>query len=249
MLGAIMQNPLREPRVTCEVCTGPVDGRYLRCYRCNQDAALSGVPVARRVVPLTYTRVGEQADNDMYRYKDRRMSFQQRHESSSYQRLLVLLAGFVTAHSACLEHVATLPVTRMTTVASLSGRQGSHPLTDLATILPKQWERVGLAPADVPEEERRKTRSNHFSVLDSPAVVGQHVVVFDDTWVSGGHAQSAAATVRCAGAAEVSIVVLARRIDSKFRPKQLEHALTRMFEPREYNLDICPVTGGNCPMV
>lgn len=248
MLGAVMQNPLRETRVTCEVCTGPVEG-YRRCYRCNRDAARSDIRVASRVVPLTYACVGRQADNDMYRYKDQ-MPPQQRRGNLSYQRLLVLVAGFVAGHAECVDSVATLPATRMATVPSLSGRTGPHPLTDLARFLPNRWKRVDLVPkAHVSRMERRETRPDHFSVADPREVAGRHIVVFDDTWVQGGHAQSAAATLLCAGAADITIVVLARRIDPSYHADRLRPALTRMFAPREYTLEICPITGGNCPAI
>jgi hypothetical protein len=45
------------------------------------------------------------------------------------------------------------------------------------------------------------------------AVAGQGVLVIDDTWVSGGSAQSVAVALKLAGAARVAIVVLGRHVD------------------------------------
>lgn len=182
----------------------------------------------------------------MYRYKDR-MSPQQRRANPSYQRLLILLAGFVSVHAACLDTVAALPVTTVATVPSLSGRTGVHPLADLATVFPEHWKRVDLRSAQVPPAERRATKSDHFGVFDSREIAGRHVIVLDDTWVQGGHAQSAAATLLCAGAVEVTAIVLARRIDPSFRADVMQPSLDRMFAPSEYSLEVCPITGGACP--
>ncbi len=44
-------------------------------------------------------------------------------------------------------------------------------------------------------------------------VAGGDVLVVDDTWVSGGSAQSAAAALKLAGARRVAVVVLGRHVN------------------------------------
>lgn len=250
-LGAIMRNPLRIPNFTCAVCTTPISAQYTLCYRCNQDAlgarawSPTRVPVARRVVPLTYAIFGRQSNIDMHRYKKDGLTAKERLASPSYQRVLLLVLGFALTHAECLDRVSQRPVTRLAFVPSLSGRPGIHPLTLVGDALPRQWQRVALeAVPGVPEEERRKVSLDHFILPDPGKVAGQHVVVFEDTWVQGGHAQSAAATILHAGAAEVTIVVIARRL----KPDSTQQsAFWKMLEPREYTLEICPVTGSTCP--
>ncbi|MFG1945959.1 hypothetical protein [Nonomuraea sp. NPDC048826] len=114
-LGAIMTNPLWIPNVTCDVCTGPVSEDYRRCYRCSMDARQGVLPVARRVVPLTYAVAGTQADRDMYRYKEP-IPEAYRLRNPSYQRLLLLLMGFADVHARCLDTFASEPVTGMAVV-------------------------------------------------------------------------------------------------------------------------------------
>ena len=48
--------------------------------------------------------------------------------------------------------------------------------------------------------------------VDGP-VAGADVLVVDDTWVSGGSAQSAAVALKLAGARRVAIVVIGRHVN------------------------------------
>ena len=48
--------------------------------------------------------------------------------------------------------------------------------------------------------------------VDGP-VAGTDVLVVDDTWVSGGSAQSAAVALKLAGARRVAIVVIGRHVN------------------------------------
>ncbi|MFC0864794.1 phosphoribosyltransferase [Sphaerimonospora cavernae] len=246
-LGAIMRNPTREPNVTCEVCAVPVERQYSRCYRCHQDLLNARVPVAQRVVPLTYAVYGEQSNSDMHRYKDP-MPDLQRSRNASFQRVLLLVLGFALNHAECIDHVTGMPVTRLVTVPSLRGRPGRHPLALVSEALPLHWKRVDLqAVPGVPEDRRRTINPDHFLLPAPQEVRGQHVVILEDTWVQGGHAQSAAASVLRAGAAEVTVVAIARRIRLDSQRSTVEKHLHQILQGAEYNIEICPVTGGPCP--
>ena len=56
-------------------------------------------------------------------------------------------------------------------------------------------------------------------------VAGESVLVVDDTWVSGGSAQSVAVALKMAGAARVVVVVLGRHVDPA-DPRSASLALT-----------------------
>jgi orotate phosphoribosyltransferase len=109
---------------------------------------------------------------------------------------------------------------------------------------------TGLAPGEeIPliavEQVRdpRGARPDHFRAGE-PVPPGAHVLVIDDTWASGGHAQSAVLALRAAGAGRVSVLVVARWLSREHRGtaeflKELEHT--------DYDPVICPWTGGDCP--
>jgi len=65
----------------------------------------------------------------------------------------------------------------------------------------------------------------------------------DDTWTSGGHAQSAALALRGAGAARVSLLVIARWISPKYGDNA---EFLRKLSKSDYNPELCPWTGSQC---
>jgi hypothetical protein len=135
----------------------------------------------------------------------------------------------------------------MAVVPSLRGRAGTHPLATLAAVLPGRWDEIKLEAAhSVPEAQRRTLRSDHFFVPEPAAVANRHLVLLEDTWVQGGHAQSAAAALLLSGASEVTIVVIARRIRADYKPANAEAAFQRILAEREYSPEICPITGASC---
>ena len=99
--------------------------------------------------------------------------------------------------------VAGVPVSVRTVIPSLTYRSGVHPLTSIA-------ESIGLVVDSVlvPGSEARCDRNvnaGKFTVDLAADVAGRHVLVIDDVWTTGSNAQSAALTLRRAGAAAVSV--------------------------------------------
>lgn len=50
-------------------------------------------------------------------------------------------------------------------------------------------------------------------------VDGKDVLLVDDTWTAGGHAQSAGAALKAAGARRVALVVIGRHIHRGWQPE------------------------------
>jgi orotate phosphoribosyltransferase len=95
-------------------------------------------------------------------------------------------------------------------VPSGQGRPGPHPLAGIVrscVALPMAGLSVGPAGA----ARGRDVTVGWLRV--SGQVTGADVLLVDDTWVSGGSAQSAAAALKLAGAARVAAVVLGRHLD------------------------------------
>jgi hypothetical protein len=106
--------------------------------------------------------------------------------------------------------------------------------------------KVGLAiGSDTATARSAVPLPDRFVVPDEyrPQVAGQHVLVVEDTWVSGDKAQSAALALKAAGAMRVTILCVTRWLRYDWPDhRELIETLT---EP--YDAARCPVTGSFCP--
>jgi hypothetical protein len=230
--GGYLRNPVRQDRVTCAVCTTPVAG-YERCFRCNGHRGHSGLADATAF--LTYAVAGQQSGYVMRGYKATRPV----DEHVAIVVMLVLLA--LSMHAQCPEILTGAPVTYWSTVPSLPAKLGEHQLHRILSRAGLGAE-VRLVPA-ANVRNPREVDPEHFS-SDVQLPRGSHVLLIDDTWAGGGHAQSAAITLHRAGAGYVSLLVVARWIKEDFADNA---GFLREIAVRDYDPAICPWTGGKCP--
>ncbi len=240
--GGYLRNPVRQELVTCAVCATPVTGFRL-CYQCQRRRGRTGLADATGF--LAYALAGQQSGYVMQGYKARPPVPEHR----TIVTLLVLLG--LARHARCAEHAgsagqagaageASLPVTHWAAVPSLPAQPGEHPLHAIVSRLAPGCE-VALAAADE-VEYARDLDPGHFHA--PPLTAGAHVLLVDDTWARGGHAQSAVLALRAAGAARVSVLVAARWINADFGGNA---AFIRDLADRDYDPAICPWTGAACP--
>lgn len=230
--GGYLRNPIRHAYVTCAVCTTPADG-YLRCFPCNGQAAYSGLADATAF--LTYAVKAQQSGYVMRGYKAQRPV----NEHVSIVIMLIVLA--LSIHEDCPAKLCGMPVTHWATVPSLPAKPGEHPLHQIVSRTGLGTEVRLIAATHV--QRPRDVNPAHF-ITDYQLPPGSHVLLIDDTWTSGGHAQSAAIALHRAGASRVSLLVVARWINEEFADNA---NFLRKLAGRDYNPDICPWTGGACP--
>jgi hypothetical protein len=196
---------MRAQRAACQVCRGPVTAGFARCYQCELHWRAAGGQLADAVVPVGYAVKGSQLSADLWRYK-------WNDDEAAAERLRGMLGDFLRAHAGCVQRAAgmTGPPTSLAVVPSGQGRAGSHPLAGLvASCLTLPW--VQLSACAQPAARGRQVDPGWVRV--DGAVPGERVLVVDDTWVSGGSAQSAAMALKRAGAAAVAVVVLGRHVN------------------------------------
>jgi hypothetical protein len=152
---------------------------------------------------------------------------------------LVLLG--LAAHEHCPAMLAGFPVTHWASVPSLPTKPGEHPLHKIINSAGLGAE-ARLVAADGVQHPRDLDPA-HFSVPER-LPEGSHILLVDDTWTKGGHAQSAALALRLAGAARVSLLVAARWIKADFGDNA---SFLREIANRDYDPGMCPWTGGACP--
>lgn len=241
--GGYLHNTLKLTSVTCAVCATPTVSGYPTCYPCRTHA-LSGLPITDRVASMVYAVKSSEAGRSdqtytaMYGYK----GAQPRAAQLELVRSLVGLG--LVGHLTCDLKLSGQKLMRWATVPGTRHSGTEHPLRHLIAPrfrLPDYEISVRMRAGAVKE---RSLQPGNFEVLDAvPA--GTHVAVFDDSWVTGGSAQSLAIALHQAGAASVSILTLARVLGAEYEPNA--DFLRSDYWKRPFDYTICPWTGGSCP--
>ncbi len=166
------------------------------------------------VAPVGYAVRGGPLAEDLRRYKSERA--EEAEAAAAAGRLRERLAAFLARQGWSVWAAAgmTAGPQAFVVVPSGQGRAGAHPLAGLARSC-VELPLVRLAVA-APESHIRGVNPGWVRVADRAGgtlVAGRDVLVVDDTWVSGGSAQSVAAALKLAGAHRVAVVVLGRHVN------------------------------------
>jgi hypothetical protein len=192
---------------TCRTCRGPVPAGLARCYQCDLARRQAGELLADAVAPIAYAVKGGQLAVDLWRYKSDGAD-----AAESAARLRALLAVYISGHGEVVWRAAGMAgaPAAVAVVPSGRGRPAGHPLLALV----RSCVGVPLAGLSVVPAEAAHVRGVDpcWLRVDGP-VAGADVLVVDDTWVSGGSAQSAAVALKLAGARRVAIVVIGRHVN------------------------------------
>ncbi|KOV59828.1 hypothetical protein ADL01_34450 [Streptomyces sp. NRRL WC-3618] len=188
--------------------------------------------IADAVVPVSLALKGEQYANELWRYKNAAGPQQQYFRMG----LAAVLWRFLALHEACIAaHCAVTGFDTITTVPSTSGRT-DHPLRTLVADVvgaTRSRHRDLLTPAPGAAELGRNVSAERYT---SSALWGGNVLLIDDTWTTGSHAQSAAAALKAAGAASVAILVLGRHLNTSYGDTAAHVEQARL---RRFAWDVC----------
>ncbi|MEE2853496.1 MAG: hypothetical protein VX424_12705 [Actinomycetota bacterium] len=238
--GGYLRNILHIDGVTCSMCAQPIEQQYTMCARCLKNYSMRS-DTAKLVGSMTYGMDNHQTARVMYGYKSNT-------PGPSHVPIVTSLAVLgIRGHHQCIERLAGAPATRWATVPSTRRIGTEHRFRAiLARNLNQRFEiEVAANPSIL--DPREVTPSN-FEIRTPPE--GAHVLVVDDTWVGGGHAQSVAAALSAAGASRVSILTVARWLKPEAQDEETDvtrRVIRERIKDRAYDPTICPWTGGDCP--
>jgi len=231
---------------TCTVCTGPASGEL--CNQCGQHRAAYGDQLADQVITLAYAKGNvsprHQSAHHVYRYKNR---IAPSAECLRDLKLMMLTATWL--HGECIARAVGW--WEVITFISSETRPGVlHPVVELAKqVTPFDLDAdkilLDIGP-DIAAEPRRYPLPGRFVVADTwkSQVQDRHVLVVDDTWVSGDKGQSAALALKAAGARAVTVICVARWLNWEYSE---DHRRLIQAQTAPYDALRCPVTGGSCP--
>jgi predicted amidophosphoribosyltransferase len=232
----VMLGPRRGPDV-CPTCFNFTAG-FDRCYACAYGRAVLDV-----VVPISYSVAREQLHHALASYK--------RLDGEVARRLGAILAAilwrFLAEHESCVaQATGTRHFDLVTTVPSGDPtRDEGHPLRWIVSELvgptrDRHQRLLRRTNAEVPARAYSDHRFEATQPLDNEAVL-----LIDDTWTTGASAQSAAATLKAAGAGPVGAVVIGRHLNREWH--QNDRRLRGIEQPFDWSTcSLCaePVTAG-----
>ncbi len=225
-------HPLLPGPGVCRICRGTAKSGYPTCWQCQEAAKILGDGAADAVIPVSLALKNEQYANELWRYKNAAGPQRQYFRMG----LAAVLWRFLALHEDCIAGHCALPgFDVVTTVPSTSGRE-DHPLrTMVAHVVgaTRDRHRDLLTPSQDAAALGRTASSSRYT---SSALWGENVLLVDDTWTTGHHAQSAAAALKAAGAGSVAIVVLGRHLNLSFGDTA---ALVEQARLRSFSWDVC----------
>jgi predicted amidophosphoribosyltransferase len=199
------------------VCWTAVPPDYQLCFQCNAARRGFRQGLADVVVPVALAVKREQLAHELWHYK---YDVEPRVRSRLTTRLAAVLWRFLGQHEDHIASAAGVPEFDIVTmVPGTHQREGSHPLEHIVgTLIGQTRDRYEplLTLGQGTTASSHSLASGRY-LAARPLKNGPAVLLVDDTWTTGGNAQSAALALRSAGAVKVAIVVIGRHFDRSFR--------------------------------
>lgn len=230
-------HPIANGPGVCTVCRSAWSGNYQRCYPCNEAHRAGAGQLADVVVPISIAVKGDQLAVELWRYKNL-ADAQARAVLQS--RLASVLWRFAAMHEACIaDYAGASEFDSVTVVPSTSGRVDQPLRHMVASMIPHTRDRyVDLLVPNPVLPADRQAHLDRFLPAARSDIRGSTVLLIDDTWTTGAHAQSAAWTLKRAGAARVAILVVGRHFVPSFADNSTN---LRVAKQRRFSWEHCCV--------
>jgi len=223
-------------RGVCAVCWRAVDPGYRLCYLCRIAHDGYGRRLAEVVAPIALAVKRQQLAHELWHYK---YDADERVRRRLELRLAAVLWRFLGPHEAHVAAAAAVPrFDIVTTVPGTRPRHDQHPLVRIVGSLVGQTRDRYQPLLALGPDASVEGRAVHVNRFRAPQAIRGHpaVLLIDDTWTTGGRAQSAAIALHDAGAARVAVIVLGRHFDRDFGDGETYY---RQAKAREFSWDTC----------
>jgi hypothetical protein len=230
-----------EPGI-CDLCHTFSKSDFSTCFACGH------VPnTLDAVVPITYSEHLGQMHTALRNYKDGLPA----NRAYALPRLTGILWRFAEAHEECVARAAGIAGTFdiVATVPSSTAERDEHSslrrLVEGAKPLAERYQRV-LTPTGEVSPGRDYDPDRYRATED---LTGASILLIDDTWASGGHAQCAGAALTQAGANNIGMIVIGRHITPSWKLDDDEDTAGKRLAalPKAFDWDTCAVHDGAGP--
>jgi predicted amidophosphoribosyltransferase len=194
----------------CRTCWAFIDPSFTTCFRCGHQPDCLDV-----VVPISYSEHQGQLHTALRNYKDGASAGIRRNTAV---RLAAILWRFLRDHEACVAHAVGVEEFDLVTIVPSSdpardARSAFRKVTGWIRPIKPRFERTLESTGEV---QGREFDANRFRATSD--VADRSILLLDDTWATGGHAQSASQALLQAGASKVALVVIGRHIRPDYEP-------------------------------
>jgi predicted amidophosphoribosyltransferase len=189
----------------CRRCFNLTDG-YELCFACEHGGDSIDV-----IAPISYSVAGEQLHHALAGYKRGSMRWMQ----TLTRQLAAVLWRHLAMHEPCIARAAGVASFPQVTIvpSGTPSRNPPHPLEEIVAHLvePTRTRYVPLLRRTAHPVPAHSFSPDRFAATTE--LTGEPVLLIDDTWTTGANAQSAAATLKKAGAGPVAVVVIGRHLN------------------------------------
>ena len=196
----------------CRICCGAILGHYEECWSCRQIEERLGQPLTP-ITPISLAVDGTPVYTALKQYKG--------HHEPTARRQQLRLAGligiFLRHHTRC---IAVEGFDAVAAVPSLQGRDGLHPLVTTLGLIGSLRPAIINALSPGTGRVARNSPSMDAYLTRHDLVVDRRILLVDDTYTTGAHLHSAAASLISAGAREIYPLVVGRRQNRAWPPSQ-----------------------------
>jgi hypothetical protein len=220
--GNFLLSPRRGPDV-CQVCFTFTKG-YERCYACaHAESSLEAV------APISYSIAREQLHHALASYK--RLTGEVARRLTA--ELGAVLWRYLARHEHCVATAAGVGTFELVTTVPSGDRDHDrhHPLRTVVGELvgPTRARYEWLLERSTTEVAPRAFDPEKFQTRRE--LNGETMLLIDDTWTTGASAQSAAASLKRAGAGPIAAVVIGRHLRREWHENDRRlRGITRPFD-------------------
>jgi predicted amidophosphoribosyltransferase len=189
----------------CRRCFNLTDG-YDLCFACEHGGNSIDV-----IAPISYSIAGEQLHHALAGYKRGAMGWMR----TLTRQLAAVLWRHLALHEACVARATGVERFELITIvpSGTASRNLAHPLAEIVgqIVEPTRERYTPLLRRTAHPVPLHSFSADRFAA--TAALAGEPVLLIDDTWTTGASAQSAAATLKKAGAGPIAAVVLGRHLN------------------------------------
>ena len=201
----------------CPVCGGIKESGYYRCYSCASPGSTIDPPITHPALGFYAVEEMRQFYTVMHDYKEP-VSHRTQGSNDSYTALITLiLTVHVKNHIGCIQRIAGSDITAWATIPSSRDSKradAQHPLIRIVgRLLGHEFPQARLTAVG---GKQRGIDPHEFVLADGGQPPLDHVLLIDDSWVTGGSMQSAALTLKNAGAKHISAYCIARIASTRY---------------------------------